>query len=240
MAGPSLTAQQLQEIGAALTGGGRPPRVALRESSSGLPAGSVGTVVRLADPAQTDEFVIVRLGGDELPFTPGELATPPQRARRAKPAAQPKQVARVEPAPEARTEPKPEPPKESRKATAEAAAAPVPKTQAAAKVEPKPAAPRPKPAKAPRRAVARLTVQLHYDERGWTVEASRGARTLVKPTPVRPTAAVRVAELLDNDDVLHVVAEIADTERVEAERKAEELRAQLAEVEAVLAGYQEG
>ncbi|HEY9392127.1 MAG TPA: hypothetical protein VIR27_20440, partial [Mycobacteriales bacterium] len=117
---------------------------------------------------------------------------------------------------------------------------PAPKAAPAAESTPRPTA----RAEATRRssakrAVPKLTVQLHYDERGWTVEASRGTRALVKPSPVRPAAALQVAELLDNDQVSQAIADIAQAEREEAARRAAELRAQLAEVEAVLAGYEQ-
>lgn len=246
-----LTEQQLQEIGAELHNGGRAPKVALRESSAGLPAGTVGVVVRLGDPAESDEFVVVRINNDELPFTPTELAPAPPRGKRPKTAGGPNGSAKVArpssptsgpvpdtgpvsvPAPAATSTPAPAAPSVP-------AATPVPASVPAADAPSRPA-PRAEGGRrsSAKRQVPKLTVQLHYDERGWTVEASRGARSLVKATPVRPVAALQVAQLLDNEQVSQAIADIAQAEREEAARRAAELRAQLAEVEAVLAGYEE-
>lgn len=233
-----LTEEQVQEIGAELANGGR-PKVVLRESSSGLPAGTVGVVTRLGDPSESDEFVVVRIHNDELPFTPGELEPAPPRGRRLRPA-ESESVPAV-----AFTQATPTP-AATPVAAAPADAAPAPAPKPTPKVAPAAeSAPRPTArAEAARRssakrAVPKLTVQLHYDERGWTVEASRGTRALVKPSPVRPAAALQVAELLDNDQVSQAIADIAQAEREEAARRAAELRAQLAEVEAVLAGYEQ-
>jgi len=234
-----LTEQQLQEIGVELNNGGR-PKVVLRESSSGLPAGTVGVVVRLGDPTESDEFVVVRIHNDELPFTPAELEPAPPRTRRPRqaepdggtPAATPVQATPAQATPAsavtpAGTEPAPAP-------------KPTPVPAPAAESTPRPTARTDSTRKSSaKRALPKLTVQLHYDERGWTVEASRGARALVKSTPVRPAAALQVAQFLDNEQVSQAIADIAQAEREDAARRAAELRAQLAEVEAVLAGYEE-
>lgn len=246
-----LTEQQLQEIGAELHNGGRAPKVALRESSAGLPAGTVGVVVRLGDPAESDEFVVVRINNDELPFTPTELAPAPPRGKRPKTAGGPNGSAKVPrpssptsgPVPDAGPVSIPAPAATSTPAPAAPsvpAAPPVPASVPAADAPSRPA-PRAEGGRrsSTKRQVPKLTVQLHYDERGWTVEASRGARSLVKATPVRPVAALQVAQLLDNEQVSQAIADIAQAEREEAARRAAELRAQLAEVEAVLAGYEE-
>src|SRR5213082_3847967 len=57
--------------------GGRRPKVMFTESAGQI-AGQVGQVVRLEDPAAGDEFVVVRFGRDELPFSPADLAIPPR------------------------------------------------------------------------------------------------------------------------------------------------------------------
>lgn len=245
----------------ALQDGGKPPKVALRESSGGLPAGTVGTVVRLDDPAESDEYVVVRIANDELPFTPAELEPPPPRGKRAKP-----EVPKAEFTPattDGAAGTKADPPQPA--ATGNSNAAPPPasppadrqpaaRAQAAAQSAPPAASRVTTPTESAGRAAARqessrkaagkkqapkLTVSLQYDERGWTVEASRGTRAVVKAMPVRPAAAMQVAQLLENEQVSQAIADIVQAERDEAERKAAELRAQLAEVEAVLAGYDE-
>src|SRR5262245_1657677 len=51
--------------------------------SAGQIAGQAGQVVELRDPAD-DEWVVVRFGRDELPFSPADLLIPArQQARRA-------------------------------------------------------------------------------------------------------------------------------------------------------------
>jgi len=59
--------------------GGRRPKVMFTESAGQI-AGQVGQVVRLEDPAAGDEFVVVRFGRDELPFSPADLTVPPRGA----------------------------------------------------------------------------------------------------------------------------------------------------------------
>lgn len=246
-----LSEEQIREIAAELGNGGKPPRVVLRESSSGLPAGTIGTVVRLNDPTESDEFVVVRINNDELPFTPAELEPAPPRGRRPKaddtgggdgaggggglgvpgrgpdapqPAAAQQAPANGQPAqPAQRSTPAQ---RSVAPAMEGASTRPAARTEGGRKAGAK-------------RQVPKLTVQLQYDERGWTVEATRGARAVLKATPVRPAAALRMAQFLDNEQISQAIAEIAQAEREEAERKAAELRSQLAEIEAVLAGYDE-
>jgi hypothetical protein len=55
--------------------GGRKPRVVFTESAGQI-AGQQGHVVSLADPAGSDEWIVVQFGRDELPFSPADLATP--------------------------------------------------------------------------------------------------------------------------------------------------------------------
>ena len=67
---------------------GRRPKVVFT-SSAGQIAGQIGQVVQLTDPAVSDEFVVVRFGRDELPFSPGdvEMARRGAGSRKAAPAA---------------------------------------------------------------------------------------------------------------------------------------------------------
>src|SRR5690349_18437058 len=59
---------------------GRRPKVMFTEAAGQI-AGQVGQVVQLADPAGGDEFVVVRFGRDELPFSPADLVMPPKGAQ---------------------------------------------------------------------------------------------------------------------------------------------------------------
>ncbi len=61
---------------------GRRPKVVFTETAGQI-AGQVGQVVRLDDPASGEEFVTVRFGRDELPFSPTDLALPPRGGARA-------------------------------------------------------------------------------------------------------------------------------------------------------------
>jgi hypothetical protein len=75
---------------------GEKPRVVVRAASAAVAAGTRGNVVRMGDPKES-EYVVVRLGKDEVPFAPSELglttrpkATPaakaaPAAAKRAAP-----------------------------------------------------------------------------------------------------------------------------------------------------------
>jgi hypothetical protein len=52
---------------------GEKPRVIVRAASAAVAAGTRGNVVRLGDP-KDGEYIVVRLGKDEVPFAPAELA----------------------------------------------------------------------------------------------------------------------------------------------------------------------
>src|SRR5258706_15514988 len=54
---------------------GRKPKVVFTESAGQI-VGKVGQVVELTDPKKSDEWIVVRFGRDELPFSPADLAVP--------------------------------------------------------------------------------------------------------------------------------------------------------------------
>jgi len=58
---------------------GRKPKVVFTQAAGQI-AGQLGQVVRLADPAEGEEWVVVRFGRDELPFSPADLALAPKGA----------------------------------------------------------------------------------------------------------------------------------------------------------------
>ena len=103
------------------------------------------------------------------------------------------------------------------------------------------AGPKPPPRKAPRpqKAPPTLTVTLTYAENEWMVAATQGAKILAKPYLVRPADALRMVALLDVAGVHEAVEEIVSSARAEAQVRADQLRAELAEVEARLADLQE-
>ncbi|MEU6077800.1 hypothetical protein [Micromonospora sp. NPDC047074] len=226
-AGQGLSTDEVQSIREALAAG-RKPKVVFT-ASAGQIAGQVGQVVELTDPAVSDEFVVVRFGRDELPFSPADVAVAPRGAGR--------KVAEPEPEPQvetaAPTEPEfvldrprvPAPREESKVETADAKPAPAPARKAVKAVKPK--------------GPAGLTVTLAYADGEWTVAAQQGSKSLAKPYVVKPAEALRMVALVDVPGVHEAVEQIMAAERAEAEQQAEKLRAELAEIEARLAELRE-
>jgi hypothetical protein len=209
---------------------GRRPKVMFTESAGQI-AGQVGQVVQLADPADGEEFVVVRFGRDELSFSPAELALPPKGAARRGPAGpNARQAAAAAPGPELRLTPPPVPtPREQ--PPAPAAGAEPDEAGPAARPEPARKAARPARPKPP----AALTVTLAYTDGEWTVAATQGSKALAKPYLIKPAEALRMVALLDVPGVQEAVEQIVAAERAAAQQQAQRLRDQLAEVEAKLA-----
>lgn len=221
-----LSTEELQGIRDGLAAG-RKPRVQFTETAGQI-AGQVGQVVALADPAGTDEWVVVRFGRDELPFSPGDLRVAPRGAAAKKVAAPPPPPVPARPEPEFVID-KPVVPAAARKGGAEVTA-PTPDKDEVAAPAPRKAA---RPAKV--KPAATLTVTLAYGEGEWTVAASQGAKVLAKPYVIRPAEALRMVSLVDMPGVQEAVEQIMSVERAEAEQQAQRLRAELAEIEARLA-----
>lgn len=227
-----LSHDQLESIRDTLAAG-RKPRVMFTDSAGQI-AGQIGQVIELTDPEASEEWVVVRFGRDELPFSPADLTIPPRGAKaaaaRAKKAA-PEPEPDPAPAPEfkiTRT-PVPAPRKEAKVTTVDA-----PASQPA----PAPAADKPRKAAgkaAKPKAPAGLTVTLAYTDGEWTVAATQGAKSLAKPYVVKPVEALKIVGLVDVPGVKEAVEQILAAERSEAEQQAEKLRAELAEIEARLA-----
>ncbi|GAB3978881.1 hypothetical protein GCM10027615_54120 [Plantactinospora veratri] len=78
-----LSTEELQQIRDALAAG-RKPKVMFTEAAGQI-AGQLGQVVELTDPEVSEEWVVVRFGRDELPFSPGDLAVAPKGATRRAP-----------------------------------------------------------------------------------------------------------------------------------------------------------
>jgi hypothetical protein len=215
-----LSTEELEAIREGLAAGRR-PRVVFT-ASAGQIAGQVGQVVALTDPAVSDEWVVVRFGRDELPFSPADLEVAPKGpVKKAAPPVVDEPPAR--PAPEfVIDKPAPAPRAE--------APSPAPATDEVVKPA-KRAAARPVKPKGP----AGLTVTLAYADGEWTVAAQQGAKALAKPYVVRPVEALRMVSLVDVPGVQEAVEQIMAVERADAEAQAERLRAELAEIEARLA-----
>jgi hypothetical protein len=211
-----LSTDELQVIRDGLAAGRR-PRVQFTESAGQI-AGQVGQVVALTDPAESEEWVLVRFGRDELPFSPGDLQVAPKGP-----------VKKAAPPP-------PEPPKPMPEFVIDKplpAPAPVPAAVPPAAVAP---APRKAPAKAAKpKPPPGLTVTLAYTDGEWTIAANQGSKALAKPYVVKPSEAMKIVQLVDVPGVREAVEQIVSVERAEAEQQAERLRAELAEIEARLA-----
>jgi len=225
MAGQGLSSDEVAGIREALTAG-RKPKVVFT-AAAGQIAGQVGQVVELTDPEVSEEFVVVRFGRDELPFSPADVAIAPKGAGR-KPA---------EPKPEPEAE---EPPVAEPEFVLDTPRMPAPR-QEEPKVEQQAEA---KPARrvvkaAKPKSPAGLTVTLAYADGEWTVAAQQGAKALAKPYVVKPAEALRMVALVDVPGVQEAVEQILAAERAEAEQQAEKLRAELAEIEARLAELRE-
>ena len=222
-----LSIEELATIQEGLAAG-RKPRVQFTDAAGQI-AGQIGQVVSLGDAAESDEFVMVRFGRDELPFSPGDLQVAPRGA-----------VARKT------VPPKAEPVKDEPEFVLDKPVAPPParpvkgEDGAVAKADDVTA-----PAPAPRKATSArpvkvkpgpaLTVTLAYGEGEWTVAAGQGSKVLAKPYVIRPAEALRMVSLVDVPGVQEAVEQILSAERAEAEKEAQRLRAELAEVEARLA-----
>jgi hypothetical protein len=231
-----LSTEDLEAIRDTLAAG-RKPKVTFTEAA-GQMAGQTGQVIALTNPELSEEWVVVRFGRDELPFSPADLAIPGRAAtRRAEPkAADP-------PAPEfkvVREKPVPSPRQEKTVPTTSTVETPAAPDQGGPDLgisgrggDAKPArkagrAARPKPP-------AALTVTLAYAEGEWSVAAQQGTKALAKPYLIKPSEALKMVGLLDVPGVHEAVEHILSAERAEAEQQAERLRAELAEIEAKLA-----
>ncbi|MFC7546639.1 hypothetical protein [Plantactinospora sp. GCM10030261] len=234
-----LAPQDLQHIRDTLAGG-RKPKVMFTESAGQI-AGQLGQVVELTDPAVSDEWLVVRFGKDELPFSPADLRIPPKGARRAEPrpepepepaAPQPEFMLDRAPVPAARKE-APSPAARKEKETAMPAEQQTSSDPGVSAAERKPVRRAGKAARS--KSPAGLTVTLSYAEGEWTVAATQGSKALAKPYVVKPAEALKMVALVDVPGVHEAVEQIMAAERAEAQAQADKLRAELAEIEARLA-----
>ncbi|HIV57697.1 MAG TPA: hypothetical protein H9902_07035 [Candidatus Stackebrandtia faecavium] len=229
----SLSTQDVSALADTLATGKQPKVVFTQEA--GQIAGKVGKVVRLEEPA-VDDFVVVRFGNDELPFTAAEVRVPQRGELSPKPK---KQVAAASP-----DTPPPGPPLLEEKSgttstTKTKKASTVTDTADTATKNPAPgkddAAPAPKKKPARAKPAAELSVTLAYKAGEWTVAATKGAKVIAKPVPVKASAAVDMVQSLDSPAVAAVVEDIVEQQRKQVAEEAARLREQLAAAEARLA-----
>jgi Family of unknown function (DUF6319) len=222
-----LSTAELENIRTALAGG-RKPKVVFTQAAGQI-AGQQGQVVELTDPKVNEEWVVVRFGRDELPFSPTDLEIAP-RAAPAKRVTR-KQEPPIIAVPTPREETTVTPPAPAK------AAAPVAPAPAPPSAEQPPARPAKAPGRKPARAKppAALTVTLAYADGEWTVAAQQGSKYLAKPYLIKATEALKMVGMLDVPGVQEAVEEIVSAARAQAEAQAERLRHELAEVEERLA-----
>ena len=253
---PPLTDAEVAALGSRLKAGEK-PRVIVRSASAAVPAGTRGNIIRLGNPKDGD-YVVVRLGRDEVPFAPAELSlsTRGVKASSAPPPAPPAQKRTA--AASSR------PTRTSARSTAKATkSAPAKSTKAAParSAPPQKAAPPAKSASPTRdssragnsggtkRATKRtsrrgkgrspqpLTVTLRFADSRWTVEAQRGSRRIAKAMPLRPGAVSAFAEHVDEEVVRDALVETVESCRAVVEEKAAALRAELQAAETALREY---
>jgi hypothetical protein len=230
---PPLTDADVADLREKVTAGEK-PRVVIRTPSAAVPAGTRGNVIRVGKPTADGEFIVVRLGRDDLPFAPTELGL----TTRGKASA----AAAPEPAASRRSD-------TTRKRTAAARPTATRKTASTAATPAKAAPSGTAPAKPPttkratktragsRRSPNPLTVTLRFANDAWTVEAQRGARRLAKAAPLRPGAVKAFADLVDEEAVRDALSETVESCRAVVEERAQRLRAELQAAEASLREY---
>ena len=233
-----LTDEDVARLRTQLSAGGR-PRVRL--SGPQFEAGSTGAVVRIGDPAvDGSDYLTVRVKvngvTDELAFAPAELSLPAagRTGGPAKAAAAPRKTAAAGAKPIAA----PAKPVAVLANPVDARARPAAPSKPAAAAGP----PVGEPSAAGRRRKApapppKVSVTLSSSGASWSVSASRGAKGIVKNVAVPPGVVTAIAELIEQAVLTEAVAEINETALAEAQVRAEQLRAELSRLEAVLATH---
>jgi hypothetical protein len=234
-----LSTLDLEQIRDTL-GAGRKPKVMFTEAAGQI-AGQIGQVVQLTDPELSEEWILVRFGKDELPFSPSDLVIAPKvpPTRRANQVPSPREETSVPASPATSTVDTPDAPPGPPLLPDPPAPAPEPKADTAEPKQDGDAAPAKKTAAkkaAPKaKAPAGLTVTLQYGDGEWTVAANQGTKALARPYVIKPAEALKMVGMLDVPGVQEAVEEIVNAARAEAEQQAERLRSELAEIEARLA-----
>jgi hypothetical protein len=243
---PALTSDDVAGLRAQVTAGEK-PRVIVRAASAAVPAGTRGNVIRMGPPSE-GEFIVVRLGRDEVPFAPAELSLS-ARGKSAAAAAKTTsgrttatRTTTVKSTPAKSTPAKSSP--AGRRAAAKSARsrpAAAPATTKAAATPPaakKTATTRRTGKRTSRRGQHPLTVTVRFVDGKWTVEGHRGSRRLAKASPLRPGAVKAFAELVDEPAIRDAVTDIVESGRAVVEERATKLRAELQAAEAALKEYE--
>jgi hypothetical protein len=246
----ALTKEEVAGLRARLSAG-ETPRVIVRAASAAVPAGTRGNVIRMGNPSE-GEFIVVRLGRDEVPFAPAELAlsargktataaarsTPGKKTARASTTTKKAAAKKSNPATAKAAPAKAAPAKAPAKATKAAPAKSTPVKSSATKAAPSRSGGRRAARRSGRRGQQALTVTLRFADGTWTVEAQRGSRRLARASALRPGAVKAFAEYVDEPAVKDAISEIVESGRAVAAERAEKLRAELEAAEASLKEYE--
>ncbi|MEP7021657.1 MAG: hypothetical protein ABI808_13480 [Pseudonocardiales bacterium] len=206
---------------------GRYPRVQIVDSQ--FSDAAAGTVRMVGDPSvDGQDFVTVRvkINGvtDDLRFAPRELSRGKRgQTKSTANVATPRATSAAAPSPRQRLRQPRRP--ATRTQRAEAPPAP-PSRDLAVKKSRKPAH--------RTASSAPVSIVLSSVDASWTVSAQRGSRAVLKGAAVNPGVVSAIAALLDVPAIEDAVAAVNDTARAVAETRAEQLRAELAQIQAVL------
>ena len=213
---------------------GKNPKVVFTEAA-GQVAGKTGKVVGLDEPREGD-FVVVQFGHDELPFSTAEVRMP-QRGEFSRKKASAVKVADEGPqGPPLLSKSDNEGERSTVRGKESGVVNDQPEVPQQKASEPAPsAAPAPRKRSTGKKQSPELSVTLMWREGAWSVQASKGAKVIAKPVPVKATAAVEMVQSLDSPAVAAVVEDIVEQQRQEAADEAERLRQELAAAEARLA-----
>jgi len=234
---PRLTDADIDSLRARVQAGEK-PRVVVRAASAAVPAGTRGNILRIGKRSE-GEYVVVRLGKDEVPFAPAELAMSTRQATNGQASSRP--VKAAPPAAAKKAAPAAKKAAPARTTTPGAKKAAPPRPAPAAKKATPPAQPAKKTAKrsaGAKRTLPPLVVTLRFNDGEWSVEAARGTRRLAKPSGVRPGAVKAFADLLDEEIVRDALIETIESCRSVVEERAAALRAELEAAEAALKEYE--
>jgi Family of unknown function (DUF6319) len=232
---PRLTDADIDSLRARVQAGEK-PRVVVRAASAAVPAGTRGNILRIGRRSE-GEYVVVRLGKDEVPFAPAELAMSSRQGINSQANGRPAK-ATPPPAKKSAAAAKKAAPARSAPGAKKATARPEPAAKKAAPPAPRPAKKSTKRAASSKRTPPPLVVTLRFNDGEWSVEAARGARRLAKPSGVRPGAVKAFADLLDEEIVRDALTETIESCRSVVEERAASLRAELHAAEAALKEYE--
>lgn len=228
-----LTERDAQQLIRAL-GSGDQPRVLVRSEEDGVPAPTRGRLVGYLDGDETPFQVVLTQDGRER-----ELAVP-AAALAVLPRTSAEIIARTA---EDKTSEENVPEETAVADEREQPVAEAPAAEKPAEVKPEPA-----PAKkaAPRKAAkagnggTEVTVTVTVTGEATTVEATSGAKKLVKAVTLPVASGRAMAQALGVEAVTDAVEMLVEEYRLAKEREADELRNRLAALEKELAGYAEG